>query len=144
MRGRVPYERIGRFGRPPAAVDGFYVHPRTGLLLDTRSAARRRASKPAAPVTRKILDDWTEFRWIHGACFEIALVTYDSIVPRGDALVREARDPRAEFARLYGRPRVYAARKRQLEEGKETAWPHRAVRYPLTWCTSVHTIDRAV
>jgi hypothetical protein len=69
MRGRVPYERVGRFGSPPAPVNGFYVHPRTGLLLDTRSAVTRngRASKPALPATRKILDDWTQLHWIHGA-----------------------------------------------------------------------------
>jgi hypothetical protein len=110
MCGRVPYERIGRFGRPPAVVDGFYVHPKTGLLLDTRSATKRRAPEPAAPATRKILDDWTQLHWMHEAWFEVTLATYDSIVPCGDALVRKARDPRAEFARLYGRPGVYAAR----------------------------------
>jgi hypothetical protein len=117
MRGRVPYERIGRFGSPPAAVDGFWVHPRTGLLLEQR--ARRRPSKPAAPITRKIVDEWTQIHRLHGAWFEVELAPYAGIVPCGDAVVRAAGDPRADFARLYGRPGVYATRKRQLSK-KET------------------------
>src|SRR5882672_208653 len=67
MRGGVPYERVGHFGSPPAPVDGFYVHPRTGLLLDTRSKTKRYAPKPAPPATRKIVDNWTQINWIHEA-----------------------------------------------------------------------------
>jgi hypothetical protein len=135
MRGGVPYERVGSFGHPPAPVDSFYVHPETGLLLDTRSAGARtpRAPEPAPLVTRKIIDDETQLHWIHGAWFEVTLAAYGSIVPYGDVVLpvipterhydwrtRTYRtmpgDARAELARLYGRSGVYAARKRQLSK----------------------------
>jgi hypothetical protein len=116
MRGGVPYERVGHFGSPPAPVDGFYVHPKNGLLLDTRSKTKRRAPKPAPPATRKIVDDWTQIHWIHGAWFEVTLAAYGNIVPSGDAVVHGAQESRTEFARRYGRPGLYAARKRQLSK----------------------------
>ena len=114
MRGRVPYEHIGRFGSPPAPVDGFYVHPRTGLLMDTRARTKRHAPAPAPPPTRRIVDNCTQIHWIHGARFEVTLASYGNIVPSGDPVVRAASDPRTEFARRYGRPGVYATRKRQV------------------------------